>query len=103
MAICPIQFLPLPEIARCRVAAETTKSGDLAIPALFHDAATLRLVLHHATANLIELDRFEQRLEVTYAEALIPLALNDLEEDRANLVLGENLQQQVVGRTVDQD
>ena len=33
-------------------------------------------------------------LEVTFAEAVVALALDDLEEDRADLVLGEDLQQQ---------
>ncbi|CAM2148565.1 hypothetical protein PT2222_200015 [Paraburkholderia tropica] len=63
----------------------------------------LRLVLHDAAADLVEFDRFEQRLEVAFAEALIALALDDLEEDRADLVLREDLQQQVLGRAVDQD
>src|SRR5690606_14955938 len=59
-----------------------------------------------AAADLVELDRFEQRLEIALAEALIALALDDLEEDRADHVLGEDLQQQPLaglGRAVDQD
>src|SRR5690606_24202368 len=59
-----------------------------------------------AAADLVELDRFEQRLEIALAEALIALALDDLEEDRADHALGEDLQQQPLaglGRAVDQD
>ena len=43
-------------------------------------------------------DAFEQRLEIAFAEALIALALDDLEEDRADGVLGEDLQQQACPR-----
>ena len=45
-------------------------------------------------------------LEVALAEALVALALDDLEEDRADHVLGEDLQQQAlpsVGVAIDQD
>src|SRR5690348_17462937 len=49
-----------------------------------------------AATHLVELDAFEQRLEITLAEALVALALNDLEEDRADHVLGEDLQQQTL-------
>jgi hypothetical protein len=38
----------------------------------------------HAAADLVELDGLEQRLEVALAEALVALALDDLEEDRAD-------------------
>src|SRR5690606_19733398 len=47
----------------------------------------------HAAAHLVALDALEQRLEVAFAEALVALALDDLEEDRADRVLGEDLQQ----------
>src|SRR5471032_753959 len=60
-------------------------------------------VLHHATPYLIEFNRFEQRLEVAFAETLIALALDDLEEDRANLVFREDLQQDFVAHAIDQD
>src|SRR5687767_814421 len=50
--------------------------------------------LDHAAADLVELDALKQRLEVAVAKAFITLALNDLEEDRADERLGENLQQQ---------
>ena len=66
----------------------------------------LPYALQHAAADLVELDRFEQGLEVALAEALVALALDDLEEDRADHVLGEDLQQQPAAlgrRAVDQD
>src|SRR3954452_24472734 len=59
-----------------------------------------------APADLVELDRFEQGLEIAFAEALIALALDDLEEDRSDHVLGEDLEEQALaglGRAVDQD
>src|SRR3546814_10056326 len=42
---------------------------------------------------MVALDAFEQGLEVAFAEAFVALALDDLEEDRAERVLGEDLQQ----------
>src|SRR3954465_12858720 len=59
-----------------------------------------------AAADLVELDRFEQGLEIALAEAFIALALDDLEEDRADHVLGEDLEEQALAglrRPVDQD
>src|SRR6476469_6549855 len=47
-----------------------------------------------APPHLVELDGFEQRLEIALAEALVALALDDLKEDRTDHVLGEDLQQQ---------
>src|SRR5471032_1406002 len=64
-------------------------------------------IFQHAALDLIELDRFEQRAEITFAEALVALALDDLEEDRTDDVLREDLQQQLAFRlgaaAVDQD
>src|SRR5690606_29575111 len=58
----------------------------------------------HAAPDLVEFDRFEQRLEVAFAEALVALALDDLEEDRADHRPGEDLQEQAaVGAAVEQD
>src|SRR5438270_11812988 len=60
----------------------------------------------HSTPHLVELDTLEQRLEIAFAEALVALALDDLEEDRADYVLGEDLQQQALPlgrRAVHQD
>src|SRR5688572_5239715 len=74
----------------------TTEAGASGVALRRDDAAT----------DLVELDRFEQRLEIALAEALIALALDDLEEDRADHVLGEDLEQQALaglGGAVDQD
>ena len=49
--------------------------------------------LQHAPANLIFLDRFEQRLEITLAESIVALALDEFEEDRPDRVRRKNLQQ----------
>src|SRR5262249_13024401 len=67
--------------------------------------ALRRLGLEHAARHLVPLDRFEERLEVALAEALVPLALDDLEEDRADHRLGEDLQKNLalLRRPVDQD
>src|SRR5512137_1886386 len=47
-----------------------------------------------AAADLVALEAFEQRLEVAFAEALVVLALDELEEHRPQQRLGEDLQQQ---------
>src|SRR6202022_1298406 len=47
----------------------------------------------HTAANLVFLDRFEQRLEVAFAEAVVALALDELEEDRPEGVGGKDLPQ----------
>src|SRR5690348_5122808 len=63
-------------------------------------------LLQHPASHLVALDRFEQGLEVAFAETFVALALDDLEEDRADAVLGEDLQQQFLFRFhvgVDQD
>src|SRR5690606_2154280 len=49
--------------------------------------------LQDAAADLVEFDRLEQGLEVALAEALVALALDELEEDRPDRVLAEDLQQ----------
>src|SRR4051812_8085543 len=49
-----------------------------------------------SAAHLVELDALEQRLEIAFAEALVALALDNLEENRADDVLGEDLQQQAL-------
>src|SRR3954464_2170771 len=59
-----------------------------------------------AALYLVQLDRFEQCLEIALAEALIALALDDLEEDRADHILGEDLEQESLAGlrgAVDQD
>src|SRR5438477_9704463 len=65
-----------------------------------------RLTLQHAAANLVQFDRFEQGTEVALTEAFVAAALDDLEEDRADHRLGEDLQQQSAAlgrRAIDQD
>src|SRR5258706_6527629 len=62
-----------------------------------------RRAFQDAAAHLVELDRFEQRLEVAFAEALVAFALDELEENRPELVLAEDLQQQLAGLAVDED
>src|SRR5437868_5946533 len=64
------------------------------------------LCFQDAAADLVELDRFEQGAEIALAEALVAAALDDLEEDRADHGLGEDLQQQAAAlgrRAVDQN
>src|SRR6266404_5309133 len=51
--------------------------------------------------NLVFLDRLEQRLEISLAEAVVALPLDELEEDRADHGLGENLQQDLGFAAVD--
>src|SRR3990167_9004198 len=59
------------------------------------------LGVQHATADLVALQRLEQRLEVTFAKtiAVVAFALDEFEEHRAQHGGGENLQQQA-GRAV---
>src|SRR6185312_10113698 len=64
------------------------------------------LCLEDAPADLVELDRLEQGTEIALAEALVAAALDDLEEDRTDHRLGEDLQQETATlgrRAVDQD
>src|SRR6478672_694697 len=64
----------------------------------------LGIHLDDAAPDLVQLDGVEQGLEIALAERLVSLALDDLEEDRPEGVLGEDLQQQaVLVRAVDQD
>src|SRR5919206_4834547 len=59
---------------------------------------------NHAPRDLVGLDRLEQRAEIALAEALVALALDDLEEDRADDGFGEDLQEQAARRiAVDED
>jgi hypothetical protein len=46
----------------------------------------------HTAANLIQFNALEQSPEVALSKALVALALNDLEEDRPNHCLREDLQ-----------
>src|SRR3546814_3385437 len=58
----------------------------------------------YAPAHLIQFDGFEQGLEVAFAKAFVAFALDNFEKNRADLILGENLQQQAAfGCAVQQD
>ncbi len=48
----------------------------------------------HAAAQLVALERLEQRLEVAFAEAIVALALDELEEHGTKHRLREDLEQQ---------
>src|SRR5207249_1124894 len=54
------------------------------------------LGLERAAPDLVALQRFEQGLEVAFAEALVALALDKLEEHRPEQGLREDLQQQAL-------
>src|SRR5262249_40921204 len=65
-----------------------------------------RSVLQDAAADLVEFDTFEQGFEIALAKAFVALALDELEEDRPERVLGEDLQEQALAfgaRTVHED
>src|SRR5579871_6595224 len=67
-------------------------------------APNRRALSDHSAALLIELDRLEQSLEVALAETLVALSLDELEEDRSDRVLGEDLQQDAALETaIDED
>src|SRR3954467_1250121 len=48
-------------------------------------------------ADLVEFDGLEQCLEIAFAETLVALALDDLEENRPDHVGGEDLQKDALG------
>ena len=73
--------------------AAATKAPILSLRSDFAPVGMVSCLLQHTTPDLIRFDAFEQRAEVAFAEALIALALDQLEEDRADLVGGEDLQQ----------
>src|SRR5262245_16035746 len=61
--------------------------------------------LQISARRLLALDRFEQRLEVPFAEAARALPLDDLVEERRPILdgLGEDLKEIAVGVAVDED
>src|SRR5215468_4816611 len=70
---------------------------DMSMPPVSSD----RLSGKYAAPNLIFFDRLEQSLEIALTEAIIALPLDELEEDRADHGLGENLQQDFGSTTID--
>src|SRR6185437_12711609 len=52
-----------------------------------------QIPLQHSAAHLVQLDGLEQSAEIALAEPLVALALDDLEEDRTDDILREDLQQ----------
>ena len=70
-------------------------------------AGTGRLIafLQRTAAGLLALDRLEESLEITLAEALRPAALDDLEEQRRSVLhrLGEDLEQIALVIAIDED
>src|SRR6266542_4511997 len=89
---------PLSQYRGCRYRLE--RKARMRFPGIGLGSA-----LEHASADLIELDRLKQRAEIALAEPLIALALDQLEEDRADGRAGEDLQQHFVlrRRAVKQD
>src|ERR1700685_2515016 len=58
----------------------------------------------HAAAHLVEFNRFKQRLEITLSEALVALALDDLEKYRSEDIGREDLQENaILRRTINQN
>src|SRR3569832_342663 len=81
-----------------------TKTPNSSRPVIPQSSLLSGLDLDHAATDLVQLDGVEQGLEVALAERLVALALDDLEENRAEQVAGEYLQQEaVLLRAVDQD
>src|SRR5512140_1472082 len=74
-----------------------------------HQRLRRRIHLQYPTPDLVLLDRLEQGLEVALAKAVVALALDELEEDRADRIGREDLQQHLGlaavdnALTVDQD
>ena len=60
-----------------------------------HGGSLLCALGEHAPVELVALDGLEESLEVAFAEALVALALDDLEEERFDHGLGEDLEQQL--------
>src|ERR1700679_3629776 len=95
--------------ARQRLGAqEVGESAGVTTDAVVHLGTLGGATFHgyHAAPYLIEFQGLEQPLEVSLAETLVALALNDLEEARSDHVLGKDLQQYALafgGRTINQD
>jgi len=59
------------------------------MPVALRPCSLLRL--ENSAADLVALDRLKERLEVAFAEALVTLPLDELEEDRTEQGLAEDL------------
>ena len=57
--------------------------------------------LQHAPIHLVALDGLEERLEIAFAETVVTLALDELEENRTKDRLREDLKQQTRGPVFD--
>src|SRR6266566_6961012 len=69
-------------------------------PRLLRTPSHDRVRLQNAAPDLIELDRFEQSLEVAFAEPFVALALNYLEENGSDHIAREDLQQHLLAGRV---
>src|SRR6267378_6352359 len=69
-------------------------------PRLLRTPSHGRVRLQNAAPDLIELDRFEQSLEVAFAEPFMALALDDLEENGSDHIAREDLQQHLLAGRV---
>ena len=100
MGLAGVGSLPMGKLIQLRIARF---SVFLALRGTVH--LPLRGSVQHATADLIQLDGFEQCLEVALTKALVALALDDLEEHGTDDGVGEDLQQDAVlrRRAVDED
>src|SRR6266852_1679378 len=85
----PAQCQPVSRSSRWTV--QTWTAGSRPAAGLMWDFPSARGG-EDAAADLVALDRFEERAEISFAKALIALALDDLEKDRADHRLGEDLQ-----------
>src|SRR5450755_4118738 len=76
----------------------------MGVQAKFNGLRNTQDLSENAAALLIQLDRFEQRLEIPLTETVVAFALNDFEEDGADGVLGEYLQKDAaLGTAVDEN
>src|SRR5207302_7047674 len=69
-------------------------------PRLLRTPSHDRVRLQNAAPDLIELDRFEQSLEVAFAEPFVALALDYLEENGSDHIAREDLQQHLLAGRV---
>src|SRR6185312_17522144 len=79
------------EVAQCCGLRRVIHRRSSAVPGIFAASRSDR-----TPGDLLRLDRLEERPEVALAEPLVSLALDDLEENRPDHGLGEDLQQLVL-------